>query len=738
MTGQRPAPGDPHLPAPRKMSLSRAVTSFFHQVWIGTPARIGQQVDRWALGLLLLLGLLLWTLAYQVPPSLHLAVGGDSSTQRREDDAPFLAGVNASEPAQKGRFDWWNLDAGNSYRWVTSAATLKLPGLGGGRWRVTLIAGSGRPDGTPAISTWTTGPQTIPELVITAAPRAYHILADTSAAGDLRLALQTQPYTAANDPRDLGFVLYDIRVAPLTTGPRLPAPAQLGWLAVTLVLIYSLARRLGSVLRLAPALAPAYLLVTALLLATHRFALTLFTSTMAGLALSGWGLALLLRIPYVAHQSLRSPSSARDTRATQHDRQYNAIVALVLLACAIRLGGMLHPHARFSDHRLNANNLLEVALGNIYIMEGLPADAGGGDAPYPPGVYLILAPLQLFAASDIDSRVWIMQSGVALLDSLVPALLWMLLYQAGLGTRAAFFGAAFYLAPAPLLVSFSIGEYANIGGQALILPALALLAWSITRIPTGTTAITAAIAAGDTHDEPRGYTYTRWWLPLLGVGLLGHLGVALSAGLLLLSAGGLGVVELARGWMRMKGCHFFRVGALMRGGMAAIVVVGALYYSAPTFAPFFAGRLAGTGASNSMPEMSLFSAISQIIGNTVARYQQIMPFLAVSGLVGLIGWLLLRQACRRRASLQGLSALLSAWWLGILVAMIGLPLLLDASQGVRWPHFLYPALCLGAGPVLAALWRRGLAGQLVAVTILFTTVSYGLSIWIIQIRDYLH
>jgi hypothetical protein len=139
-----------------------------------------------------------------------------------------------------------------------------------------------------------------------------------------------------------------------------------------------------------------------------------------------------------------------------------------------------------------------------------------------------------------------------------------------------------------------------------------------------------------------------------------------------------------------------------------------------------------------MPDMSLLPAISQIISNTLARYQQIILFLAITGFVGLVGWLLLLQMCRSRPAVRGLAALLTAWWPGTLLAVVGLPLLMGASQGIRWPHFLYPALCLGAGPVLAALWRRGLAGQLVAITMLLTTLSYGLSVWIIQIRDYLH
>ncbi len=738
MTGQRPATGDQqHVSALRNSPLSRAVMPSANQLRAGALTLLARRVDLRALGLLLLLGLLLWTLAYQVPLYLHLAVGGDSSTHRREDDAPFLTGVNASEPAQKGQFVWWDLDDGNSYRWVTSAAALEVPGLGGGRWRVTLIAGSGRPDGTPAISTWTTGPQRLADLVITAAPRAYHIPATTSAAGDLRLELQTQPYTSANDPRDLGFVLYDVRVAPLTTGPRLPALAQLGWLAATLLLLYPLVRWLGLALRPTLILALAYLLLTALLLVTHRFALTLFTPTMAGLVVSGWVLAVGLRLPYAAQQSFGSTRSAYDLQAARRDRQYNTVVALLLLACAIRLGGMLHPHARFSDHRLNANNLLEVALGNIYIMEGLPADAGGGDAPYPPAVYLMLAPLQLVAAPDIDSRVLIVQSGVALLDSLVLVLLWLLLRQAGLGTRAALFGAACYLAPAPLLVSFSIGEYANIGGQALLLPALALLAWRIARMPTVMPATTLTGNVEDLDDKPRGYTRTCWWLPLLSVGFLGHLGVTLAAGLLLLSAWGLAVVGWVRRRISGRGCYCFQVGALMRGGALAIIVVGVLYYSAPTFAPFFADRLAGTAGNSRMSAWPLLPTIGQIIGNAIARYQQIVPFLAVSGLVGLPGLLLL-QTGRSCPARRGLAALLAAWWLGTLLALIGLPLLMGASQGIRWPHFLYPALCLGAGPVLAALWRRGLAGQLVAGGMLVMTLSYGLSVWIIQIRDYLH
>jgi hypothetical protein len=70
--------------------------------------------------------------------------------------------------------------------------------------------------------------------------------------------------------------------------------------------------------------------------------------------------------------------------------------------------------------------------------------------------------------------------------------------------------------------------------------------------------------------------------------------------------------------------------------------------------------------------------------------------------------------------------------------MLSLGLLLFANQGVRWQSFLYPALCLGAGPALAALWRRGRAASTLAIGLVVFLFWYGLAFWVVQIRDYLH
>jgi hypothetical protein len=101
--------------------------------------------------------------------------------------------------------------------------------------------------------------------------------------------------------------------------------------------------------------------------------------------------------------------------------------------------------------------------------------------------------------------------------------------------------------------------------------------------------------------------------------------------------------------------------------------------------------------------------------------------------LGLLGAALVALAASRR--LAGLRTLLLAWWGGTLLS---LGLLLFASQGVRWQAFLYPALCLGGGPALAALWPRGRAGKIVAAGLVAFLAWYGLAFWVTQISDYLH
>jgi hypothetical protein len=361
---------------------------------------------------------------------------------------------------------------------------------------------------------------------------------------------------------------------------------------------------------------------------------------------------------------------------------------------------MLHPHAIFSDDGLNANNMIGLTSGQVYFTEGLPSEAGGGQAPYPPGQYIMFAPAQLLIQTrpdDIGSLRLLLKLANALWDSLVVGLVWYVLWGCGFGSRAALLGAALYVLPPPLLKSLSVGEFANVFGQGLALPLLALLA-------------TRARELSHKLLSPA-------LLALFALALLGHLGVTISLACLL---GCLGLAWLTRRQTR-PALRMLLVAGLLAGALVAL-----LYYSA--LGDVLVDRIGRPPiASNGQP-----------LGVTQKLIQQAgsLPVYGIHALalaLGLIGMALVPS--RRRFSRGSLGMLLLAWWGGTLLS---LGLLLFASQGVRWQSFLYPALCLGAGPALAKLWPRGRAGRLIVIGLVAFLAWYGLAFWGGQIRDYLH
>lgn len=649
----------------------------------------------------------IWILAYQLPLAQTIHVGGETTLQRREDDDQFLRGENGSEPADRvdapddpRGYRWWWEEVGRTgqppYRWTSAETTVLLPGAGGGRYLVEILARSGRP-GEAAPTVWTPGVAPPVELSLPdGEARRYRLLAAADQAGDLRVVMRTTPYAAPGDPRELGFVLHEARLRALGGGPRMPAWPTLGWLGLAAGVLYGLAATLGAGRGGALALAGGASLAAAYCLAVYRPALTVFAPALGLLALSCAAMAAL------AWPLLRGRLEARP------------VLGMVLLAFALRMGGMLHPQALFSDLGFNANNLFGVTLGRVFFTAGLPSDAGGGQAPYPPGFYLLLLPGELIAAGG-EARRLLVQGGAALLDSLTIALIWALLRRAGLGRRAAALGAACYLLPTPALEAFSIGEYANLGGQALALPLLALLGFAArtgNREPGTTPSVLGS------------------WLsaPLaaaVALALLGHSGVTLSVGATVAAAWGIAWAGRLRG--RPGPVDPLRLTAAAAAGLGIALL---LYYSAPPFLGLLAGR--GGGGEGTPPLQVLADLARALVGLAPPEDRRVPlpPLIGPAGLGGLA--LLLWRAGPQAAPLR---ALLLAWWAG---ALLTLALLVVADQGVRWAIFLYPALCVGAGILLDALWRRGARGRLAAAAALALILAAGLAIWVVTIRDYIH
>jgi hypothetical protein len=715
---------------------------------VAAPAGSGASAWVVRLGLpacLLAVAFCIWCLAYQVPLAFTLHVGGETARERREDDAQFLRGANGSEPGYRvdapddpRGYRWWFEEVRRSgqppYRWMQGDAAIVVPGAGGGPYIVEVAARSGRPDGSGAPSVWTPGPLPPVALSIPAGdrPRRLSLLVPADARGDLRLTLRTETFQAPGDPRELAFVLHQVGLRDVGSVPRAPAWPTLAALALTVAVIYGLAAALRVGAWGAAALAGGTALAAAAALAFARPALTSFAPTLAALAVACAGLGAVVW------------AIARGAATKARRTELSRVLALVLLAFALRMGGMLHPQAIFSDLGFHAGKFFEVTLGNVFLTAPLPSDAGGGRAPYPPGFYLLLLPGQILEPTDGGRRV-LVQGGSALFDSLALALVWALIRRAGLSQRAAALGAACYLLPTPALESFSIGEYANLGGQALALPLLALIGlgalaprpssprsprpprFPVPPAPTPPLPHSPTPPLPLSPSPPLPLPPLALLIPAVALGLLGHSGVTLSVGALTAAAWAIGWAWRARSKNAPLDPVLLTVGAAAGLGVALLI-----FYSAPVFVALFAER-AGAAGGGGRPLLDVLGGtVRALLGLTPPQDTRVAlpPLIGPAAALGLA--LLIARPGPATAPLR---ALLLALWGG---TALTLGLLVAAGQGVRWAIFLYPGLCAGAGVALDWLWRRGPLGRAAALAALAVIVAGGALAWVVQIRDYIH
>jgi hypothetical protein len=414
-------------------------------------------------------------------------------------------------------------------------------------------------------------------------------------------------------------------------------------------------------------------------IAFQRLSITGFAPRLCAVLLASLVLSLIMeRVLASLAAALRLAPSTGEVRA---------LTGLVMLAWIIRLGGLLHPQAYTSDLGLNMNNLDGVIRGEVIFTEDLPSEAGGGPAPYPPAQYVMLAPWRLLGESRLVTR-----AGNTLADSLVIGALWLLLRSAGAPAAGALFTGGLYLFATPLLASLSIGEMANVWGQALVVPlALLLVYW---RQGCSDRRPDLALSVGMT------------------VGLLGHFGVFLS--LVIFLAVYTAVLLLLRGpWLR-----FAMIVAVAL--MSAVL----LYYSA-----FMASVMERSGASVPFG----WGRLRRELAGATGMYGQIGPLLGSLGLAGLV--MLLRDMRARVSTGVLLGPLLAAWYLS---TSVSLGSLLWTQQALRWEAFVFPALALCGGMALAGLHRRGRLGRRAAYALLAVSCLRGAALWYSQIATYQH
>lgn len=607
--------------------------------------------------------------AYRVPYFFRLDIGGGLASPVY--DRPYLLGGFNIDPETDSA-----TRPPGAFRWAFDDARLAFPGLGPGIYAVTLRVATAHPaPAAPAPSRWLLDGTPLIVVPVLPVPRSYHLLLP-STGPNLDLHILTPPFHAMGDPRSLAFAADMLQVVPLTH----PAPAWpvLGWLAGCVAVLYVLLRSSG--LKQLLSVLSGLGVVAGLVwwLAFQRLSLTSFAPRLCAVLLGG------LMVSFLVRPVLASLASALGIAMPQGEAR--ALTVLVILAWVIRLGGLLHPQALTSDLGLHMHNLENLVMGEVIFTEDLPGEAGGGPAPYPPAQYVMLAPWQLLANSEQVTRI-----GNTLGDSLAIAALWLVLRMAGAPVPAALFAGGLYLFATPLLNAMSIGEMANVWGQALVGPLVVLVVYWQQAHPERRPDL--ALGVGMT------------------IGLLGHFGVFLS---LLIFLGAYALLLYPRGpWLRF--------GAIVAVALFATVV---LYYS--SFVTILADR---SGAR-------LPFGWGRLRGELAGAFSMVGALGPLLGLLGFAGLaMLLRDMRSRVASGMVLGPLLAAWFCSTLISLGSL---LFTQQALRWEIFLFPALALTGGIALAGLYRQGRLGRGAAYTLLALSCVRGAALWYWQIATYQH
>lgn len=352
------------------------------------------------------------------------------------------------------------------------------------------------------------------------------------------------------------------------------------------------------------------------------------------------------------------------------DARALAVLSTILLASiALKWSGAWYPQFHSSDLLFHAHRLEFVTRGNLFFTSELP-DAARRVVPYPPALYLTLAPLAIFSR-DYSALLIVFNTlgdAAAILAVFFAAL--VSVRGTRYATRDTLFAlfAAFLAAFNP--VSFWIyswGNHTNLFAQsaATILFAL-LLCLPMTRW--------------------RNFLLALFFLILASVG---HLGVLLS--LLTFFAFAI-VMRFAAGDENARREAFALSAVLMAGAALCWIVyysefAGVLFTQTRIFVgDLGAGRAAGRGG------------ISWTRAGDVARYtfEQLGGVLLVLGLGG-IGPALRNFGTRVRA-------LWGAWMLvGVVFGLITV----GASFSTRYALWAVPALALSGALALMWLWQRG-------------------------------
>lgn len=608
-------------------------------------------------------------LSAQLPRQYVIDVGYEEGVGNA--DLPFLRDFYPAEAGVNGTFRWTGGNAKiNLLGWGTRPAILQF------RW---LSLGDAIADIAPAIYQVWSHNQLIAEVPVKSITSRQWLLVPSAADGHLRIRLVSDSFQISPDPRQLSLPLERIEIAAIPGGWVWPAIDRLLWWAGAVVLGWLiLARTLAQRARWGLAIGVGALCL-AIVLDPVRVAFGAEAAVVA--------LALAYPLTIVVQAWLRRPALPEGIG--------NALTAIVAVAFATRIGGRLYPASMVGDIGFHTNRFYEALGGFITII----SKNRGVDFPYPPGPYLLLAPLRVFGLETA----LLLQIGAALADSLSAVIVYFIARRV-LSPRAALLAAGIYIFTAATYLTTWWSFDTHIITQALYL----LLLWGVIRA----------------WEDWQAGQYRREWIlglaALSALVFLGHFGFLISSGALL---GMLIAIVWVASWQGAAWARRVRWPlTIALGSGAAFAII--FFYSA--YLPMFLAQL----------ETARSGGLTAVAGREPASREALWRTLWQAGLIAHYGllpvpfalaglWLLWRwQGWQITTGLMGLSVIVA-------IIFAALPFMTQVSNSPRYLMALSWAIAVGAAAASDALWQRGWIGRVsvigAGVIVLLNTLWYWLT-----------
>jgi hypothetical protein len=628
--------------------------------------------------------------AYQTHPAYDIAIG-----QRVQDD-PLVQDFNTAERQPPAVGD-------RTYRWTRAESGIVFLGIGRNATSVTLtMAGGANPN--PDVTILANGGE-VAHLHLTADFADYPIAipAPYLTTGNLTLTFRANPFRAPGDRRELGVLVSRVHVQP-SGGVALP-PARTAlalWGAVLLLMLALLVVGLRG--WEAAVIALLFVIVFALLLARDR----LFIALGAGpwLRVAGGTLLLAIALRFAIPPLLRRLGIAGGIGEARW------LLAAVVGVFAARLGGLYHPAMIVSDLTFHVHRFEDVVVRHTWYQEIPALYDKNRPVPYPPGAYLLFAPFAPFVRNRAD----LLTVGTQLLDASRIFIIGLVVWKATRDRIAASCATLIAGIVPVAFIIFSWGNLTNAVGEWALTLLFAILALGAERLRR------PWLAVG--------------FVAVVLLALLSHIGVAVTTVALLAAALGLWVCLLLRAR---------RAPWRDRGFLAALTltcIAGVL-----AFALFYRIPLTSAHTATNDPALSNPPAVSaggryEIGGPRpdptigLNDYRTDNPVVAVIGQMWVEGyafyrlwplllaplgyWLLWRREGGRTLCLVCLV------WFG--VALLFLIVGVLAGRYVRYAVTAIPAVAVGAGVALGALWQWRW-GRGIAIVLLVFAIASTLLVW---------